>query len=149
MAQTCPLIFRQIDETLVRISAFLVSVFVVLFLYTSYLFLLYMIAIDFLIRLYGNKSYSPVHQLSKIIKKAFSLKTQMTDAGAKRLAAIFGLVFNVMMVAEYYLNLEIAIYVTAFIWLLCSYLEILFSYCVACQIYTIIKKVYPNFMEEF
>ncbi|MBU0632636.1 DUF4395 domain-containing protein [bacterium] len=147
MSQACPLIFRQIDGTLARVSAIYVSLFVVLFLLTSQVVFLYFVSIDFLMRLYGLKQYSIIQQLSIFTKNIFSLKTDMTDAGAKRLAAGFGLFFMLLFIAEYYLGLNISLLLSAGVFFICSSLEILFGYCLGCKIYFIIKKIYPGFME--
>lgn len=148
MAQTCPLIFRKIDGTIARVSAVYVSFFVVLFLLTSQVVFLYFIVVDFLMRLYGLKQYSFIHHLSIAVKNILSLKTDMTDAGAKRLAAGFGLFFMLLLIIEYHFKLETLLYITAAIFLVCSFLEIVFSYCIGCKIYFIIKKIYPGFMEQ-
>lgn len=147
MSQSCPLIFRQIDGTLARVSAIYVSLFVVLFLLTSQVLFLCFVSVDFLMRLYGLKQYSIIQRLSILTKNIFSLKTEMTDAGAKRLAAGFGLFFMLLLIAEYYLKVDIFLFLTAGIFFTCSSLEILFGYCLGCKVYFVIKKIYPSFME--
>lgn len=147
MAQVCPLIFRQIDGTLARISAVFVSFLVILFLSTMHIIFIYFIIIDFLMRLCGLKQYSLIQQLSILSKRIFSLKTDMTDAGAKRLAAGFGLFFMLLLIIEYHLKSDVLIFTTAAVFLMCSFLEIVFSYCIGCKVYFLIKKIYPSFME--
>ena len=147
MSQTCPLAFRLIDGTLARLSAVFVFLFTVLFLLTGINLFLFFVLVDFFMRLYGLKKYSIIHNLAIISKKIFSFKTEMVDAGAKRLAAHFGVFFIFLLLIESFLNLDLLLYLTAGIFLLCSGLEIIFAYCVGCKIYFIIKKIYPNFME--
>ena len=147
MSKACPLIFRQIDATVARVSAVFVSIFVVMFLLTSQVLLLYFISVDFLMRLYGLKEYSLIQQLALFTQRVLSLKTEMTDAGAKRLAAGFGLFFILILIIEYHFKLDTAIFFTAGVFLICSLLEIAFSYCIGCKVYFIVKKIYPAFME--
>lgn len=147
MAQVCPLAFRLIDGTLARLSAFFVSLFVIIFLFTQEQFFLYFICIDFIMRLSGYKSFSLIHNLSIVTKKIFSLSSEMTDAGAKRLAAYFGVLFVSLMILESVLHLEILLFLTASIFLVCTSMEVVFKFCVGCKIYFIIKKIYPSFME--
>lgn len=147
MSKACPLIFRQIDGTIARVSAVFVSFFVVIFLLTSQVLFLYFISVDFLMRLYGLKEYSLIQQLSLFTQRFLSLKTEMTDAGAKRLAAGFGLFFMLLLIIEYHFKLDTAIFFTAGAFLVCSFLEIAFSYCIGCKVYFIVKKIYPAFME--
>lgn len=145
MAQACPLLFRQIDGTVVRINAVSVTLLVLLFLATSQSLWLYLLGGDFIVRLYGSKSYSPVNRLSLRVQKALRLQPRMTDAGAKRLAAQFGLLFTLLLIAGHHLGLGAFVAALATIFLLCLALELLFNYCVGCKIYFIIKKLYPGF----
>lgn len=147
MSQACPLAFRLIDGTLARISALFVALFVLLFLFTNQSGFLFFILIDFMMRLYGFKKYSLVLNAAILTKKIFALQTAMTDAGAKRLAAHFGVLFVVLLIIESFLALHVTLYLTALSFLLCTALEIFFGYCIGCKIYYIIKKIYPKFME--
>lgn len=144
MAQQCPLIFRQIDANTVRINTFFVISVVAAYLVTGVLSLLLLLIIDFLLRLYGYKHFSPIQNLSLIIQKKFSIPAKMEDAGAKRLAAFFGVGFTVALVIFDLLGIKLAVDATAAIYLFCASLELLFGYCIACKIYYIAKKVYPQ-----
>lgn len=145
MAQACPLLFRQIDGTTARINAVSVTLLVALFLVTSQVLWLYILGCDFMIRLYGSKSYSPIHRISLWVQKVMRLEAKMTDAGAKRLAAHFGLLFTLLLLAGHYLELHAFNTALAALFLLCLTLELLFNYCVGCKIYFIVKKIYPEF----
>jgi hypothetical protein len=145
MAQACPLLFRQIDGTVARINAVSVTLLVVLYLATFQPLWLYILGCDFMIRLYGSKSYSPIQRISLWTQKAMRLEPKMTDAGAKRLAAHFGLLFTVLLLIGHYLGLHAFGVSLASVFLLCLTLELLFNYCVGCKIYFVIKKVYPEF----
>lgn len=145
MSQACPLVFRQIDATVVRIGSLFVILTVLLFLFSSQIGLLYFLSIDFLIRLYGRKTYSPVYQLSVGTKALFRMQKKMADAGAKRLAAQFGLFFVLLLIAVYHLHFIPLLYIIAGVFLSCASMELLFGYCVGCKVYFIIKKIYPAF----
>lgn len=145
MAQACPLLFRQIDGTVVRLNAISVALLVTLFLATSNPLWLYFLGTDFIIRLYGSKSYSPINRLSLWLQRMMHLSPQMTDAGAKRLAAHFGLLFTVLLLVGHYLGLSAFGTALAALFLLCLGMEIILNYCVGCKIYFIVKKFYPGF----
>ena len=144
MSQACPLLFRQIDGTVVRINALWVTLLVIIFLTTSQTFWLYLLVADFMVRLYGSKAYSPINRLSMFVKKMMRFETHMTDAGAKRLAAHFGVLFSVLLIAAHHLGMEKVTYVLAALFILCAALEVLFNYCVGCKIYYISKKIFPG-----
>ena len=141
MAQSCPISFKQIDGTIARINAFFITLLVVIFSFTSIDIILYILIFDFAIRLSELKAYSPISNLSKLVKKIFKLKTKMTDAAAKRLAAFFGLFFLLLMTTLSYLSYNVTLYLVTMVLLTCSSLEVLFNYCLGCEIYHIYKKI--------
>lgn len=144
MAQQCPLIFRQIDATVTRINTLFVILGIVGFLATGNILILLFLIIDFFLRLYGYKRFSLINGLSLTIQKKLSLSVKMEDAGAKRLAAFFGLIFSIVLSVASLLNADVTVHITAGIFLFCASLELLFGYCIACKIYYIAKKIYPR-----
>jgi len=144
MSQACPLAFRQIDGTIARLNALSVFVVLTLFILFPDPLLLLFLAIDFMIRLYGKKSFSPIQYLSIHLQNLFHLKREMTDAGAKRLAAHFGLAFVILTLSAYLSGLTLAMYLFAGIFLFCLTLELLFAYCIGCKIYFIYRKFVPE-----
>jgi len=144
MSQACPIAFRQIDGTVARINAVGVSVMLMLFLFSDQVLFLYLLAADFAMRLYGSKAYSPINRISIFIKNLFGFATKMTDAGAKRLAAQFGLLFVVLLIIAWHFNIVPMVVGVSAVFLTCIALEILFNFCVGCKIYFIIKKLFPK-----
>ena len=130
MSQSCPLAFRQIDGTIARLNALSVFVLLAIFLVTKSPLILLFLGADFMIRLYANKNYSPLFQLSKGIKKIVGFESDMVDAGAKRLAAHFGLLFVALSLAAALAGYTVLMQVTVGIFLFCLSLELLFAYCI-------------------
>ena len=147
MSQACPINYHNVDGTLFRITSFFTALFVVLFLATSQLLIIYFLVIDFWMRLFGCKQYSWVIWLASGVQKMFKLPAKKTDGAAKRLAGIFGFFFMIALMVESYFQTQILIFITAGIFLTCSSLEVFFEYCIGCEIYFFIKKIYPSFME--
>lgn len=140
MPQVCPIAFREIDGTISRLNALSISLFLIMFLFTHKLFLLYIMGGDFLIRIYGQKKYSPFFNISILLKKTFHMKTEMVDAGAKRVAAQLGLIFTVLLLIATHLEWLVAANIIAIIFLSCTILEFFFSFCVACELYFLLQK---------
>lgn len=147
MAQQCPLLFRQVDATVTRINTLFVILGIIAFMATQSSWVLIVLIIDFLLRLSGKKHLSPINISSSWIQKKLSLPVKMEDAGAKRLAAIFGTGFTIALLLLSWMNLDIAVALVAGIFLFCAALELLFGYCIACKIYYIAKRVYPKGFE--
>lgn len=147
MSTQCPLIFRQVDATVTRINTLFVMAGVIAFLFSGGWFLLVLLIIDFLLRLYGYKTISPIQNVSLMIQRKFSLKEQMEDAGAKRLAAFFGVGFMVALLTFHFLDIAWMVQVVAVIYLSCAALDLFFGFCLACKIYHLAKKIYPRGFE--
>ena len=146
MSHTCPVSFENVDSNIARFSALLVSLFVVFYLLSLNPYILYFLAYDFYMRLFCQKKFSLVFQVSKILKVVFNLKDKMVDGGSKRLAGYFGVFFVLLLVSLNHLHLDMASYIVGAVFLFCASLEALFNYCLGCKIYFIIKKIYPKFM---
>ena len=144
MAQSCPLAFRQIDGTIARLNALSVFLLLLLFVFLPHPLILLFLGIDFMIRLYGSKSFSPIFRVSSALKKLFGLASEMTDAGAKRLAAHFGLFFVFAALAFNLAGLTVMTYLTVAVFLFCLSLELLFAYCIGCKIYFVYRKFIPE-----
>jgi hypothetical protein len=148
MAYNCPLTFRKVESHISRLSSFLVSSLIVAYLATSNVYILYFLFIDFIIRLYMDKSYSLVFLFAKAIKNILALQDIFCDGGAKRLAAYFGLIFISLLIATHYLDQWLLSLGIAAVFLLCSLFDVLFDFCIGCKVYYLIKKVFPNFMSS-
>lgn len=144
MAQQCPLLFRKVDATVIRINTLFVMAGVIAFLMTQYLIILLVLIVDFILRLYGYKKLSPIENLSLMIQEKFSLPSKMEDAGAKRLAALFGVGFIIAIGAFSWFGLPVAVNIAAAVYLLCAAPDLLFNFCIACKIYYLAKKIYPK-----
>lgn len=144
MSQSCPLAFRQIDGTITRLNALSVFLLLTVFVLLPNPFVLSLLALDILVRLFGNKVYSPVFQVSRALKKLLSLKSEMVDAGAKRLASYFSLLFVLLILSAYIADITVLMYAMAAVFLFCLALELLFAYCIACKIYFVYRKFVPE-----
>jgi len=147
MSKACPLLFRQVDANISKISAVAVSLGVIAYLVTMQKFILIFIIIDFILRLSKLKGLSPVFRVSCFIKTSLHLPTRLEDAGAKRLAAIFGLTFSIAILAFDIFGFVFGIWMVAAIFIACVVLDLLFDYCIACQVYSIARKIYPKGFE--
>ena len=144
MAHSCPLAFRQIDGTIARINALSVFLLLLLSVVIPEPLILLFLGFDFMIRLYGNRRYSPIFQVSTLLKRVLGLKSEMVDAGAKRLAGHFGLFFVFAALVSSFAGLTVVMYAIVAVFLLCLLLELLFGYCIGCKIYFIYRKIVPE-----
>lgn len=147
MSQACPLLFRQVDANISKMSAVTVSIGVIAYLLTMHKIILLLIIIDFILRLSRYKGFSPIFRASCLIKRVLNLPTRLEDAGAKRLAAIFGLAFSITMLGFDFFGLILGIWIVAAIFITCVVLDLVFDYCIACKVYSIARTLYPKWFE--
>jgi hypothetical protein len=138
--------FKQIDSNVSRLTSFFVALSVIAYLVYGFSFILYIVAFDFMMRLFITKDSSIFYMSALFMKEIFNIKDKFVDSGSKRLAAYFGLVFVSMLIFAHYLDNYILTLSIAGIFLACSLLDVFLDFCLGCKIYFIIKKIYPNFM---
>jgi len=141
MAQACPINFSSVDNTVSRTVSFFSAVAVALFFETGSLLWLYALGADLLVRLYGNKHYSPLFLAASGIKRALRLPTQRVDGAAKKVAGHFGLFFIVLQISAAHFGLHAALVGAAAVYVLCLVLDVLFSFCVGCKVYYLYRML--------
>ena len=141
MAPACPITFRQIDGTIVRINALSLSLMLLAYLYSGQIAFIYFLGFDLIVRLFINKRLSPINQVSRLIKVAIRAKTHSTDAGAKRLASFFALGFSWTIVLLHSFGLMNEAKILSSVFILFASLELIFNFCVGCKIYFIYKRI--------
>lgn len=146
MSYSCPLNFIQVDSYASRVASFMVVLLVIMYLISFNVFILYFLMIDFSIRLFVNKKYSPISLFSLKMRKLLKMKEKLTDGGAKRLASIFGIIFVCLLFITHFIESYYLSYSVGVVFLFCALLDVFFNYCVACKVYYVVKKVYPSFM---
>jgi hypothetical protein len=148
MSNACPLNFTKVDSNVSRFSALFVAILVITYLYTSNIYILVFLFIDFILKLFLNPGISPIMMLAEFLKSTFHVKDKYADGGAKKLAGYFGLFFVSSLILVHFFDLWFLSLVIASIFLLCSLLDVFFDYCIGCKIYFIIKRIYPDFMNN-
>ena len=148
MSNACPLNFQKVDSNVSRFSALFVAILVVIYLNTSNVYILFFLFIDFVVKLFLKPGMSPIMMLAEFLKSIFHIKTKYADGGAKKLAGYFGLFFVTALIFAHYFDVWLLSLVIAAIFLTCSLLDVFFDYCIGCKIYFIIKKIYPDFMNN-
>jgi len=148
MSNACPLSFTKVDSNVSRFSALFVALLVITYLYTLNVYILIFLFIDFIFKLFLNPGISPIMMLAEFLKSTFNVKDKYVDGGAKKLAGYFGLFFVSSLIITHFFNVWLLSLGIALVFLACSLLDVFFNYCIGCKIYFIIKKIYPNFMNN-
>lgn len=137
---SCPVSLVSIDSNVARINAFYTGMFIVTYALTLQVPILYFLILDFSTRLFYKREYSFLFILSSATKNILKLKSVKVDAAPKRLANYFGLIFAVLITLTALLNLTAIMYSLVIILLVCVFLEVVFNYCLGCEIYHLYKR---------
>jgi hypothetical protein len=136
----CPVSSKMVNERVARLNATITTLIILLFLFTSNVFVMGFLVIDFLIRAIDRPGYSPMAITSKGVAKAFSIRPKMINAGPKIFAARIGLVFSAAVVVLTITGFTEAALIIASVLGLFSLLEAALGFCVACKIYPFIYR---------
>jgi len=141
-SKSCPISLQSIDANIVRINSIYVGILFSLFIFTQNSPLIYFLVIDFTTRVFFKKEYSLLFMLAKTTAKLLKIERNFVDSAPKRLASFFGFTFVLLIAASHTLDLTILFYILSAVLELCIILEVLFSYCLGCEIYHLYKKVF-------
>lgn len=140
MSQVCPISFKQVDEKAARINALLSALSVVLFLVTSFKFIIVFLAIDFFIRGFIDPLYSFYSAISKSILRLFGSKPKLIDGSPKMFAAKLGFVFSTLIFLFTMLEIPIASDIIAISLVVFALLEGVLGFCIGCKVYAFSEK---------
>ena len=141
MSKSCPISLRSIDANLVRINSVYVTLIFLLFLFTQESVVILFLVVDFITRVLLDKEYSLLYMISKYTQKKFHIEKKRVDEAPKKLASFFGLSFVTLIAFATLLHFTLFAYILSGILLACLFLEVIFSYCLGCEIYHLYKKV--------
>ncbi len=151
MKYTCPISKTTVDEHIVRLIAFFVLILIPLgFFYSRWIFLF--LTLDFLARIY-KAELSPLKYLARlVIHGILKMKPKPIGAAPKRFAAGIGLFFSLAI----FISIQGEVFCTrdcqeqdhyfrmvtetlVIIFMIATFLEIFFSYCLGCKTYSVIQ----------
>ena len=139
MSQVCPISAERVNEKVVRLNAFFAVLGVLIFLFTPFKWILYVLLFDFAMRAFKQSKFSPLAIVSKFLLNLIKVEPVMTDAKPKLFAASVGLLFCILLTLFQYLGLNLAVYVTSGIFMFAAGLEFSIGYCVGCKVYHLIQ----------
>jgi len=147
LSQACPVSFKQVDENAARINALLAAFSVVLFLATSFKFIIVFLAIDFFIRGFIDPLYSFYSALSKSLLRVLNIRPKLIEGSPKIFAAKMGFVFSLLIFLFSIMDYQIASRIIGIALIFFAILEGVFRFCVGCKIYALmegLKKTQHN-----
>jgi len=145
----CPTDHVTMNENKARVIALFVLVIVTLCLVSGSVFLLILLAIDFLARTLNKPRLSLLGLLSDLIVKNLAIPNKPVDRAPKRFAAGTGLLFTVLIACSLLLKWPIAAGVLSAVLGVFAFLESIFAFCAGCYVYTFLQSVSLSYKKQF
>ncbi len=140
----CPISDKKINERVARINGVFSVLLLILFGFTGQWFIPAFLAVDFFMRSGNLSRFSPVGYSSRNIVKLLSLGELLINAGPKIFAARIGLVLSSAILVASAAGFNMLALSVAGILGLFSFLEAVFGFCVACEIYPYVYRFFYN-----
>ncbi len=134
----CPISKTQIDGNVARLNGLISLVFIALGTYNKIFWIL--LTIDFTLRSFIIK-YSPIANFSRLILNNINITPKPIDAAPKLFAAKIGLIMSVILIAVSLLGYSSTAFYFSIFFSIPVFLETFFSYCLGCQMYSILMKL--------
>jgi hypothetical protein len=131
----CPISPLRVNENVVRVTALLIALLVVLYIFTSSPLIILLLIVDFYIRGFTHLKYSPLSWLAAQIRTGFHLPEVMTDKAKKIFSARVGFLFSLAILVLYYVH-PLSSVIVAVVLMGFALLESIFNICVGCLVYT-------------
>ncbi len=137
----CPVSNDTINENLVRFNGGFTFLTIVVFWFTQSIIPVAFLLADFTLRATGNEKYSPIALMSRTVLSLLPLHEKAINAGPKLFAARLG-VFFTLLITTFLLTgfTQTALVISVFLGFF-SFLELIFNFCVACEIYPFLYKL--------
>lgn len=138
----CPISDKRINENIARGNAFLTVGFLIAYLLTVNPFLIVLLLFDFLLRAVELSKYSPLAFLSGKINYLLNLQPKIINAGPKIFAARIGVVFNMLILISSLAGWHTTALIFSIAFGVCAFLEAVFAFCIACEIYPYVYRFF-------
>lgn len=137
----CPVENVTVNESKVRIIAFMVLLLAVAFLVTNSWLVIALLLFDFILRAFNYNSYSALGIISGVIVKQFKFKNKPVDRAPKRFAAIVGVVFSTLILVALIADLLTISKIITVVLIVFAALESFVGFCAGCYVYSLLKRL--------
>lgn len=126
-------------ENKIRLTAFLVLILSVAFIFTNSVFVPIFLAFDFFLRAFGFGKYSLLAKTSTFISKILKLKEKPVFFPPKQFATKIGLAFSTTLIILNHLEIN-PLFISSTL-AICAGLEALFNFCAGCYVYNLFHSI--------
>ncbi len=142
--EACPISYTQVDKHLIKAYSSTVLLVLVASLIFDFHLGLYLISMDFMIRVFIGIKYSPLCTLLTRMLRITPLKPLLVNAGTKKIAAQVGLAFSVLINISYFMAWVIAAKLLSLMFIAAISVDLIFDYCLACKLQSLYLKFFQK-----
>jgi hypothetical protein len=140
--KACPVSLKQVDKHLIKLYSSFVLLVLSLSLITDFRIVIYLITLDFFIRVFIGIKYSPLCIILTKSLKITTIKPVLIDSGRKKIAAQIGFSLSIIISFSYLIDYSIITYSFTSIFIFAIALDLIFDYCLACKMQSIYLKFF-------
>jgi hypothetical protein len=130
----CPVSLDQVNQYVVKIYSSIVLFTLIYTMFSGSYYGVYLLTLDFMIRVFLSIKYSPLCILITYSLKITQVPPKMIDSQRKKIAAYFGLFFSVLISLFSLVHLFVPAVIVAVMFSLAIAIDLIFDYCLACKI---------------
>jgi hypothetical protein len=138
--EVCPISLEKIDKHLIKLYSSFVLLLLVLSLILNSGIGIFLITIDFSIRVFIGVKSSPLCIFLTKTLKFTEIKPVLVDSGRKKIAAQIGLLLSILISITYIFDLYIFNILFTSMFVFAIALDLIFDYCLACKIHSLFSK---------
>lgn len=148
MSPSCPITNETIDEHAARLCALLVLAPLGLALVTGSPWPALLLAVDFGLRGFGSRRWSPLARLARRLADGLRLARRPTNAGPKAFAAKLGTGFSVAVTLALLFDNTLFALAWAVPFAACALLEGSLGFCVGCRVFSSWQRLRSRVSDE-
>ncbi len=130
----CPVSYDQVNKNLIKAYSSIILIVLAYTFFTGHHWAMYLVTLDFLIRVFIGIKYSPLCNFLTAFMKITPLKPILVNAATKKIAAQVGLFFALGICSFYFLGWSTAAQVFMLMFASAISLDLFFDYCLACKL---------------
>ncbi len=141
MKLRCPISSETVDQSVVRLTAFLTVLLLLAGLFSNLKWIALLLCYDFFIRGFTRLPISPLRRAACAQAKMLRRKSKPVDAAPKRFAAKLGFVAAALIAILSFSGLHAATRIVAEVLVLMAGMEAFLGICLGCHIYTLLQPL--------
>ncbi len=140
--QVCPVNYKRVNVYLIKFYSTIVAALLMMFLLADWRIPMYVLAVDFSIRVLFGVRYSPLCRGLGLVLDYLQVKPREIDASTKQFAARVGMTFSVGVALLIWTGALTAAKVLATVFLVAVLSEVMLDFCIACWMESVWKSYF-------